>query len=53
MIDQVQAVLAGQGVAVLDVRRTRPRMEEAFISLVRRQEARARAGSRAGESEIA
>ena len=38
-IERVQAALAGQGIEVLDVRRTQPRMEEAFISLVRRQEA--------------
>jgi ABC-2 type transport system ATP-binding protein len=40
MIEQVQAALAREDIGVLDVRRTRPRMEEAFISLVRRQEAR-------------
>jgi len=38
-IERVQAALAEQGIGVLDVRRTQPRMEEAFISLVRRQEA--------------
>jgi ABC-2 type transport system ATP-binding protein len=38
-IVRVQAALAEQGNEVLDVRRTQPRMEEAFISLVRRQEA--------------
>jgi hypothetical protein len=38
-IERVQAALAEQGIEVLDVRRTQPRMEEAFISLVRRQEA--------------
>jgi ABC-2 type transport system ATP-binding protein len=41
-IERVQAALAEQGIEVLDVRRTQPRMEEAFISLVRRQEARSR-----------
>jgi hypothetical protein len=40
MIEQIQAVLARQDIAVLDARRTQPRMEEAFISLVRQQEAR-------------
>jgi ABC-2 type transport system ATP-binding protein len=34
---QGRAALAAQGIEVLDVRRTRPRMEEAFISLIRRQ----------------
>jgi len=38
-IERVQAALAEQGIEVLDMRRTQPRMEEAFISLVRRQEA--------------
>jgi ABC-2 type transport system ATP-binding protein len=32
-----QAALAAREVEVLDVRRTRPRMEEAFISLIQRQ----------------
>ena len=39
-IEQVKAVLSEQDIAALDVRRTQPRMEEAFISLVRKQEAR-------------
>jgi ABC-2 type transport system ATP-binding protein len=39
-IERIQAALAEQGIEVLDVRRTQPRMEEAFISLVRRHEAR-------------
>ena len=34
---QGRAALAAQGIEMLDVRRTRPRMEEAFISLIRRQ----------------
>jgi ABC-2 type transport system ATP-binding protein len=38
-IERIQAALAEQGIEVLDLRRTQPRMEEAFISLVRRQEA--------------
>jgi ABC-2 type transport system ATP-binding protein len=42
VIERVQAALAEQYIEVLDVRRTQPRMEEAFISLVRRQEARSR-----------
>ena len=41
-IERVQAVLAEQDIVVLDVRCTQPRMEEAFISLVRRQKARSR-----------
>jgi ABC-2 type transport system ATP-binding protein len=32
-----RAALAAQGIEMLDVRRTRPRMEEAFISLIRRR----------------
>jgi len=42
VIERVQAALAEQDIEVLDVRRTQPRMEEAYISLVRRQEARSR-----------
>ncbi len=34
---QGRAALAAQGIEMLDVRRTRPRMEEAFISLIRRR----------------
>ncbi|MFQ5811868.1 MAG: ABC transporter ATP-binding protein [Anaerolineae bacterium] len=34
---QGRAALAAQGIEILDVHRTRPRMEEAFISLIRRQ----------------
>jgi len=34
---QAWAALAAQGIKVLDVRRTRPRMEEAFISLIQRR----------------
>jgi len=34
---QARAALAAQDIEMLDVRRTRPRMEEAFISLIRRQ----------------
>ena len=37
VIVQGRAALAAQGIEMLDVRRTRPRMEEAFISLIRRQ----------------
>jgi len=37
VIAQGRAALAAQGIEMLDVRRTRPRMEEAFISLIRRQ----------------
>ena len=36
---QGRAALAAQGIEMLDVRRTRPRMEEAFISLIRRRRA--------------
>ena len=39
VIAQSQAALAAQGIEMLDVRRTRPRMEEAFISLIRRRRA--------------
>jgi ABC-2 type transport system ATP-binding protein len=37
---RVREALAKQDIEVTDVRRSQPRMEEAFISLVRRQEAR-------------
>jgi ABC-2 type transport system ATP-binding protein len=35
--EALQAALAAEGIEVLGLRQTRPRMEEAFISLVRRQ----------------
>jgi ABC-2 type transport system ATP-binding protein len=35
--DAIRAALSAAGVSVLGLRQTRPRMEEAFISLVRRQ----------------
>jgi len=37
VIIQGRAALTAQGIEMLDVRRTRPRMEEAFISLIRRR----------------
>jgi ABC-2 type transport system ATP-binding protein len=47
--DQVMAqgrtALAAQGIEMLDVRRTRPRMEEAFISLIRRRMAKNQVGN--------
>jgi ABC-2 type transport system ATP-binding protein len=49
MIERIQAALTEQGVEALDVRRTQPRMEEAFISLVR-QEARSR--NETGQQEV-
>jgi hypothetical protein len=52
-IGRVQAALAEHGIAVLDVRRTQPRMEEAFISLVRRQEARPKNGQRQSGAKTA
>jgi ABC-2 type transport system ATP-binding protein len=36
--ESIQAALAAEGIEVASVRQTRPRMEEAFISLVRKQE---------------
>jgi ABC-2 type transport system ATP-binding protein len=39
-IERAMSALAAQNVAVLDVRRAQPRMEEAFISLIRKQRAR-------------
>jgi len=39
LMDRIQTRLAAAGVEVNDIRRTRPRMEEAFISLIRRQRA--------------
>lgn len=41
---RIESVLAGRGIEVLDVRRTQPRMEEAFISLIRRRMAENEAG---------
>jgi ABC-2 type transport system ATP-binding protein len=38
VIDRARSALAARGVDVLDVRRTQPRMEEAFISLIRQQQ---------------
>jgi ABC-2 type transport system ATP-binding protein len=37
VMDRARSALAARGVDVLDVRRTQPRMEEAFISLIRQQ----------------
>jgi ABC-2 type transport system ATP-binding protein len=36
--DSIRTALAAEGIEVAGIRQTRPRMEEAFISLVRRQE---------------
>jgi ABC-2 type transport system ATP-binding protein len=44
VIEQIKTALAEQDIGVLDLRRTQPRMEEAFISLVRRQRARVDSG---------
>jgi len=35
---QLESLLASQGVTVEEVRQIRPRMEEAFVSLIRREE---------------
>jgi ABC-2 type transport system ATP-binding protein len=35
--ERIEAALNAQGIKVLEARRTRPRMEEAFISLIRRR----------------
>jgi len=40
LMEQMRLSLAKAGIEVGDMRRTRPRMEEAFISLIRRQRAR-------------
>ena len=37
LMDRMRAILTADGIEVRDMRRTRPRMEEAFISLIRRQ----------------
>jgi ABC-2 type transport system ATP-binding protein len=37
LMDRMRAILTAAGIEVHDMRRTRPRMEEAFISLIRRQ----------------
>ena len=37
LMDRMRATLVAAGVEVHDMRRTRPRMEEAFISIIRRQ----------------
>jgi ABC-2 type transport system ATP-binding protein len=39
VMDRARPALAAQGVGVLEVRRAQPRMEEAFISLIRQQRA--------------
>jgi len=36
-MEQMQSTLSAADVEVYDIRRSRPRMEEAFISLVRRE----------------
>jgi ABC-2 type transport system ATP-binding protein len=36
-LEQARETLASQGISVIDARRTQPRMEEAFITLVRRR----------------
>ena len=43
VIDRASSALAAQGVDALDVRRAQPRMEEAFISLIRQRRAEDRA----------
>jgi ABC-2 type transport system ATP-binding protein len=43
VMDRARSALAAQGIAVLDVRRAQPRMEEAFISLIRQQQAKDKA----------
>jgi ABC-2 type transport system ATP-binding protein len=45
LMERMRSVLAEAGVKVGDMRRTRPRMEEAFISLIRRRTASDRAES--------
>jgi ABC-2 type transport system ATP-binding protein len=37
LVDRIQAAVTAAGIEVHDIRRTRPRMEEAFISLIRKQ----------------
>jgi ABC-2 type transport system ATP-binding protein len=37
MMEQMRAVLAAEGIEVKDMKRARPRMEEAFISLIRKR----------------
>jgi hypothetical protein len=37
LMARMRAVLAAEGIEVKDMRRARPRMEEAFISLIRRR----------------
>ncbi len=37
MLARLRSVLTGQNIQILDARRTSPRMEEAFISLIRRR----------------
>jgi ABC-2 type transport system ATP-binding protein len=53
VIERLKRALTEQDIGVLDLRRTQPRMEEAFISLVRRQEARAGNGKGQEGTEIA
>jgi hypothetical protein len=39
LMERIRAAVTAAGVEVNDMRRTRPRMEEAFISLIQRQRA--------------
>lgn len=39
MAARIRAAVAAEGIEIYDMRKTRPRMEEAFISLIRRQSA--------------
>jgi ABC-2 type transport system ATP-binding protein len=39
LLERIRLAVSAAGVEVYDIRRTRPRMEEAFISLIRRQQA--------------
>jgi ABC-2 type transport system ATP-binding protein len=48
MMEQMRAVLAAEGIEVKDMKRARPRMEEAFISLIRK---RMSEGAPSGEPE--
>lgn len=50
---RVETALAAAGIPVLSLEETRPRLEEAFISLIRAQERAEAAGEAAGEAEAA
>ena len=50
LMERISATLTAEGIEVRDMRQTRPRMEEAFISLIRRRMAQNEVGPLIGEA---